>query len=88
MAGSSMPKRVSASLTVSAMPPGTCWSMTTWQVSQSGAQEAGHGPLVVTGAVGLQGRPSILEEGVRAGHREQRRLQQGERVHEVRTVER
>jgi len=35
MAGSSMPKRVSASLTVSAMPPGTCASITAWQVSQS-----------------------------------------------------
>jgi hypothetical protein len=52
------------------------------------AQEAGHGPLVVAGAVGLQGRPRIPEEGVRAGHREQRRLQQDEGVHDLGTVER
>jgi hypothetical protein len=52
------------------------------------AQEAGHGPLVVAGAVGLQGRPRMLEEGVRAGHGEQRRFQQGEGVHDLRTVER
>ena len=51
------------------------------------AQEAGHCPLVVASAVGLQGGPRILEEGV-AGHREQRRLQQGQRVHDLGTVER
>ena len=87
----SMP-RVSASLTVWAMPPGTCSSITAWQVSQSrpltALQEAGHCALVVASAVGLQGGPRILEEGVRAGHREQRRLQQGEGVHDLRTVER
>ena len=92
MAGSSMPKRVSASLTV-------CGDATRDVLVDYGlaglpvqtahcAQEAGHCPLVVAGAVGLQGGPRMLEEGVRAGHGEQRRLQQGERVHDLRTVQR
>ena len=37
------------------------------------AQEAGHCPLVVASGEGLQGRRRVLEEGGRAGHREQRR---------------
>ena len=44
MAGSSMPKRVSTSLTVWAMPPGTCSSMTAWQVSQSSPLTAFRNP--------------------------------------------
>ena len=45
------------------------------------AHEDGEGAFVVAAAVGLERRPGLLEEGLAAGHREQRQLEQDQRVH-------
>ena len=51
------------------------------------AEEDGPRCLVVAACVCLERGPGLLEDGFAAGHREQPRLQQGQRVHGVGVVE-
>ena len=51
------------------------------------AQEDGQGGLVITVRVGLERGTGLLEERLRAGHREQRQLEQHEGLDDLRVVE-
>ena len=90
-AGSSTPKKVSASLIACATAPGIRSSSRARHVAQSRplaalmkmANAPSWSPLPYASNAG----PACREEGLAAGHREQRRLQQDQRVHRLGMVE-